>query len=171
MFSGDLYLFNLDQNLAFVSGVMKHFIHLCSRHHMVRAPLWESSELLAGASRPPRPCSRSGGHTRWPSRSCEDTGRGARGDVLAGATPEAQPAWQSLFTVGTMCRSPLGRRKTPCSPFSIPLCGSWSPWQVLLVSLEQRVRWRCSVGSCRPSPALGHSGRMLWGWIWLFAAD
>lgn len=125
VFSGDLYLFNLDANSAFVSGVIKHLIHLCSRHHMVHAHSGASSALLAGASRPPRPCSRAGGHTRWPSRSCEDTGRGAQGDVLAGETPEAQPAWKSLCTVALSAfpdvQIPLGRSKGPTA-LSPPLC-------------------------------------------------
>lgn len=36
-FSQDLDLFNLDQKLAFVSGITKYFMYLCSVHHMVHA--------------------------------------------------------------------------------------------------------------------------------------
>lgn len=38
-FSQDLYLFNLDQKLAFVSGIIKYLMHLCTGHHMVCAQL------------------------------------------------------------------------------------------------------------------------------------
>lgn len=64
-FSGDLHLFNLDQNLAFVSGIIKYFICLCTRHHMVRARIW--GERSAPGRCLPRSwllCSRPCGHMR-----------------------------------------------------------------------------------------------------------
>lgn len=98
----------------------------------------------------------------------------AQGDVLAGESPAAQQSLSQWLWVRSQMYKSLWEEKGPTALRSQCLCD-------LLVSmagagghLEQVTAEGWSEvlsGVLQPSPVLGHSGKMLWGWVWLFAAD